>query len=142
MNILHVLTSRRKLGNFGEDAAARFLRRKRYKVMERNYVGKRGEIDMIAQRKNLLAFVEVKTRSVGVNGIYESRPASAVDSAKQRRLISIANEYARRTHKEDGCRMRMDVIEVYTEKVNDKLKIKKIVHIENAFDMNSAYRMY
>ena len=142
MNILHVLTSRRKLGNFGEDAAARFLRRKHYKVIERNYVGKSGEIDIIARKKRLLAFVEVKTRSAEKEGLYESRPAAAVDSKKQRRLISIANEYARRSHKEDGCQMRMDVIEVYTMKVNNKLKVKKIIHIENAFGMNSAYKMY
>ena len=142
MNILHILTSRRRLGNFGEDAAARFLRRNRYKILERNYVGKRGEIDIIASKKKMMVFVEVKTRNVENANARESRPAASVDSQKQRRLIHVANEYARRTHKVDGCMMRMDIIEVYTETNNDKTKIKKIVHIENAFNMNSAYKTY
>jgi putative endonuclease len=142
MNILHVLTSRRRLGNLGEDAAARFLKRHRYKILERNYVGKRGEIDIIASKKQMMVFVEVKTRNAENSNARESRPAASVDSKKQRRLIHVANEYARRVHKSDGCMMRMDIIEVYTETVNNKSKIKKIVHIENAFNMNSAYKVY
>ena len=141
MNILHVLTSRRRLGNLGEDAAARFLRRKRYLILERNYVGKNGEIDIIAKKKKMMVFVEVKTRSTFNGNGYEARPAASVDPAKQRRLIRVANEYARRIHKADGCVMRMDIIEVYTE-TNEKTRIRKIIHIEDAFNMNSAYRMY
>ena len=142
MNILHVLTSRRRLGNLGENAAARFLKRHRYKILERNYVGKRGEIDIIASKKKMMVFVEVKTRSTENANARESRPSASVDSQKQRRLIHVANEYARTVHKENGCMMRMDIIEVYTETINNKLKIRKIVHIENAFNMNSAYKTY
>ena len=142
MNILHVLTSRRRLGNFGEDAAARFLKRNRYKILERNYVGKRGEIDIIASKKTMMVFVEVKTRNAENENTRESRPAASVNSQKQRRLIHVANEYARRGHKADECMMRMDIIEVYTETNNDKTKIRKIIHIEDAFNMNSAYKRY
>ena len=143
MNILKVLTARRKLGNFGENAAARFLRRKRYRILERNFVGKNGEIDIIARKKNIMIFVEVKTRSVEASGTYESRPAAAVNSEKQRRLIRIANEYAHRVHKKDGDMMRMDIIEVLTKKnEKQKIQVEKIVHIENAFDMNTAYKTY
>ena len=142
MNILHVLTSRRRLGNFGEDAAARFLKRNRYKILERNYVGKRGEIDIIASKKTMMVFVEVKTRNAENENTRESRPAASVNSQKQRRLIHVANEYARRVHKADERMMRMDIIEVYTETNNDKTKIRKIIHIEDAFNMNSAYKTY
>ncbi len=142
MNILNVLTARRRLGNLGEAAAARFLRRKRYRILERNYVGKSGEMDIIAYKKNLMIFVEVKTRNIESKGVYESRPAAAVDAEKQRRLIRIANEYAHRIRKKDGCMMRMDIIEVLTKKnENKKTSVEKIVHIENAFDMNTAYKM-
>lgn len=143
MNILKVLTVRRKLGNFGENSAARFLRRKRYRILERNFVGKNGEIDIIARKKDIMVFVEVKTRSIESSGTYESRPAAAVNAKKQRRLIRIANEYAHRIHKKEGCAMRMDIIEVLTRKnEKQKIKIEKIVHIENAFDMNTAYKTY
>ena len=140
MNILKVLTPRRRLGNLGESYAAKLLRKNRYRILARNYIGKHGEIDIIAAKRKLLAFVEVKTRSIESQSQCEPRPACAVTPDKQRRLIYVANEYARRTHKSDGVLMRMDIIEIYTEKnKNGQPKIKKAVHIENAFDMNSAY---
>lgn len=143
MNILKILTPRRQLGNYGETTAARYLRRKGYWILERNYVGKWGEIDIIARKKHILCFVEVKTRSIGAKEGFEARPAASVDPEKQRRLIRVANEYARRTHKEIGCMMRMDIIEIYTEKnQKNKIKVHKLVHIENAFDMNSAYKTH
>lgn len=141
MNILKVLTPRRSLGNLGENYAARLLKKKGYRILERNYIGKWGEIDIIAGKRNLLAFVEVKTRSIQSQNALESRPAAAVNREKQRKLIQIADEYARKIHKKDGVLMRMDIIEIYTEKnQNEKTKVKKAVHMENAFDMNSAYK--
>lgn len=142
MNILKVLTPRRSLGNLGENYAARLMKKKGYRILERNYVGKWGEIDIIAEKKNLIAFIEVKTRSLESKSGFESRPATAVNQEKQRKLIQIANEYARRTHKKDGVLMRMDIIEIYTEKnQNGKPAVRNAVHMENAFDMNSAYRI-
>ena len=141
MNILKVLTPRRSLGNLGENYAARLLKKKGYRILERNYIGKWGEIDIIAGKRNLLAFVEVKTRSIQSQNALESRPAAAVNREKQRKLIQIADEYARKIHKKDGVLMRMDIIEIYTEKnQNENPKVKKAVHMENAFDMNSAYK--
>jgi putative endonuclease len=143
MNILKVLTPRRRLGNLGEAYASKFLRKKGYRILARNYVGKHGEIDIVAKKKNILAFVEVKTRSLESKCGLEARPASAVNPDKQRKLIHVANEYARRTHKKDGVLMRMDIIEIYTEKnENGKPGIKDAIHIENAFDMNSAYQNF
>ena len=140
MNIFKILTPKRRLGNLGENAAARYLRKHGYKILERSYEGKWGEIDIIAKKKNVFAFIEVKTRSKISIGLHEPRPAAAVDPEKQRRLIRIANEYARRIHKPEGCPMRMDIVEVITKKdETEKTKIESIYHIENAFDMNSAY---
>ena len=141
MNILKVLTPRRRLGNLGEGYAAKYLRKKGYRILERNYVGKWGEMDIIAKKRNLIAFVEVKTRSIEEKCDLESRPAAAVGREKQQKLIHIANEYARRIHKKDGILMRMDIVEVFTERnTTGESKVKSANHIENAFDMNSAYR--
>lgn len=142
MNILKILTPRRSLGNIGEKHAVRFLRKKGYRILETNYVGKWGEIDIIARKKDLIAFIEVKTRSAESANAHEARPAAAVNREKQRRLIRIANEYARRTHKPDGILMRMDIIEIITQKNRKgEPRVKSTVHIENAFDMNTAFSL-
>ena len=52
----------RHLGEFGEERAVRFLRRKGYRIVERNYRCRQGEIDIIARKRDILAFVEVKLR--------------------------------------------------------------------------------
>ena len=137
MNILKVLTPKRIIGNFGEREAARFLRQNGYKILERNYTANGAEIDIIARRENVTAFVEVKTRNVKNLGQIESRPASSVNPEKQRKIIKVANYY--RTHKRPDTRFRFDVIEVYIEDGIFNKKVKEIKHLEGAFDLNSAF---
>lgn len=57
------LTSNRSVGNFGENLACQFLQQKGYKILCRNYTIRGGEIDIIAQDKDCLVFVEVKLRT-------------------------------------------------------------------------------
>lgn len=77
-------------GKAGEDIAARFLRKKGYKVLERNFRGKRGEIDIIAlDPGGVLCFVEVKTRNSEAFG----RPEEAVTPSKIYRIKRTAEEY-------------------------------------------------
>ena len=137
MNILKILTPKRIVGNFGEKAAARMLRRKGYRILKQNYIAKNAEIDIIARRKDLTVFVEVKTRNIDSIGTIESRPASSVTPEKQRKIIKAAGYY--NSHNPSDTRLRFDVVEVYIETVNGKSKVKDIVHIEGAFDLNSAY---
>ena len=66
------------IGKSGEDRACRFLKRKGYKIVDRNYFSRFGEIDIIAQNKEYLVFVEVKTRS----NFFWGYPAEAVDKEK------------------------------------------------------------
>ena len=107
-----------------------------------NFSRSTSDMDLIARKKNCLCFVEVKTRNSESEYSFESRPAASVNPEKQRRLIKIATEYAHRIHKESGCMMRMDIIEVLTHRdTKGKIKVKKIVHIESAFDLNSAYKI-
>ena len=137
MNILKILTPQREIGNFGEKAAARLLRRKGYKILERNYTACGAEIDIIARRKNVTAFVEVKTRNTKHLGQEIARPASSVTPEKQRKIIKVASYY--NSHNRPDTRLRFDVIEVYTEGENIRPKINEIKHIEGAFDLNSAF---
>ena len=71
------------IGNFGEDEAIRYLIKNKYKIIERNYSCKLGEIDIIAKDKDVLVFIEVKTRT---NDKYGS-PSLAVNYYKKRKII-------------------------------------------------------
>ena len=71
------------LGKFGESEAEHYLKKKRYKILEKNYRGRLGEIDIIAEKKKEIIFVEVKTRKSDKFG----KPYEAVDFRKQRKII-------------------------------------------------------
>ena len=140
MKILEIFTKNRIIGNLGEREAVRHLRRSGYQILEKNYVALGYEIDVIARKKNVTAFVEVKARNVKHLGHFEARPASAVTPEKQRKLISVANYYSK--VKKLDTRMRFDIIEVYLEDKNKGIKVKETKHLENAFDWNTAYSVY
>ena len=127
MDILKVLTKERRVGNFGEEAAVKFLKKKGYKILERNYDSGTHEIDIIAESKDVTAFIEVKSRSIGSDSKKEARPASRVTPLKQRAVISAAKHYSA-LHPSQGP-MRFDVIEVYLEGADGELKVKEIKHI-------------
>lgn len=137
MRILEILTPKRRIGNVGERAAAKMLRRKGYRILKKNYTALGAEIDIIARKKDITAFVEVKTRNVKYLGYKEARPASSVNAEKQRKIIKAASYFA--SHHPSNTRLRLDVIEVYTEDDGGRLRIKEIKHIEGAFDKNSAF---
>ena len=136
MKILEILTEKRKIGNIGEALAAKHLKKHGYKIRKMNYVANNSEIDIIAENKSTLVFIEVKTRNFDKISNFEPRPASAVTPEKQRAIISAANCYIG-LNEIKGKRIRLDVIEVYL--YGDKSK-NKIIHIENAFNLNTAYK--
>ena len=140
MNILKVLTERRKRGNLGERLAARHLKKNGYKILERNYADKDAEIDIISKKEDTLVFVEVKARTVPSSSQRESRPASAVTPEKQKKIIRLASHYIRSIR--HSGRVRFDVIEVYLTNKNGKDRLFEIKHLINTFDLNSAYRPY
>ena len=133
MNILKILTDKRKTGNKGEDETAKHLKKHGYKIVARNYVAGNHEIDIIAENKEYICFVEVKTRTVGKNGDTEVRPAAAVSAEKQSSVISAARFYLGGFF--DPRMARFDVCEVYLEKDGS---LSKINYIENAFNFNTA----
>ena len=79
----------KELGAKGEKAAAEFVERIGMEVIERNWKGKSGEVDLIARDDDALVFIEVKTRRATDKG----HPEEAIDAAKQKRYIKLAGEY-------------------------------------------------
>jgi len=80
---------RLSLGKKGEELAINQLKALKYRILERNYKCPLGEIDIIARDKNMLVFIEVKTRATRDFGA----PAAAVDQRKQRQLSRVALTY-------------------------------------------------
>ena len=137
MRILELLTPKRIICNHGEREAVRYLKRNGYKILKKNYVALGYEIDIIARRENVTAFIEVKARDIKHLGYKESRPASSVTPEKQRKIIKAASYY--NAHHPSDTRLRLDVIEVYLEDNGKGNRVKEIKHIEGAFDKNTAF---
>lgn len=95
------------LGQRGEDAAARYLKRQGYRILERNrYLG-RNEIDIIAEEGDTIAFVEVRTRNV-LDGV---PPEDSIGPVKQRHLRQAAQRYIDQ-HGDESRYYRFDVVSV------------------------------
>ena len=123
-----------EVGRFGESVAAEHLKANKYKILQHNYFSSHNEIDIIAENKKYIVFVEVKTRTIPTNSSFQyETPASAVTYSKQKRILSAAqaylNEYPTRKMP------RLDVIEVYLSKnqTDGNPDVIKINHIEDAF---------
>ena len=114
--------NKRKFGIIGEKIAQDYLRNNGYKILEKNFYSKSGEIDIIAQKDRNIIFVEVKTRS----DLKFGTPAMAVNSRKKKHIKSVAKTfiYINRLNKYD---IRFDVIEILIN--NGKCNIN---HIEGA----------
>jgi putative endonuclease len=119
---------RKLLGKEGEDLAARFLTKQGYKILERNYRTRSGEIDLIALHRGEVVFVEVKTRTSNAFGA----PELAVTSHKQQRMIKAALGYIRhkRLH-QVPCRFDVVAISAAAE--------KDVELIQNAFEMDRTH---
>lgn len=95
----------REYGRRGEDAAARYLFRRGYEIVARNWTCRAGEVDIIARTDDAIVFVEVKTRKDTSKGL----PSEAVDARKRKKYEDIAISFLRDY---DACniRVRFDVI--------------------------------
>ena len=111
------------VGSGGERAAADFLKERGYHILERNFRGRGGEIDLIAIDGGVLVFVEVKVRRTLSRGA----PIEAVTPAKQARVRRAAQEYLTFSGRIFG-RIRFDVISVMKS-----AKSTDITHLKGAF---------
>jgi len=111
--------NKKQIGKIGEDMACNYLQKNNYKILERNFATKYGEIDIIAKdiQTREIIFLEVKTR----NNRKFGRGIEAIDNYKIRHIINTAKYYL--YIKKIKLNVRLDVIEIY-------IKEKKINHIK------------
>ena len=115
----------KSLGVEGENLAVKFLKKKGFRIIGRNFKTPLGEIDIIAKDGNTLVFVEVKTRTDDTFGY----PFEAVNKRKRQKLRDLASLYLKRLKKEPS--VRFDVLSIlYTNKGK-----KEIEHIKDAFEV-------
>lgn len=116
----------RDLGVSGESFSEKYLEGAGWRILAKNYRIRSAEIDLIAERDGLIAFIEVKTRRSGRYG----RPAEAVTLRKQQKIIAAAGMFMQGAEY-IGRACRFDVIEVF--KSNGEWCLN---HIENAFEVH------
>ncbi|MDO5479237.1 MAG: YraN family protein [Clostridia bacterium] len=118
----------RAIGNIGEDYAVKILKKNKYKIIERNFTVRGGEIDIIAKDGEYLVFTEVKLRRSADFG----RPSEYVGLKKQENLRTAAMLYMKKTEYDGLC--RFDVVEIIGE-INEKgkLMVSEANVIKNAF---------
>jgi putative endonuclease len=139
------ITEKRKTGNLGEDLACRFLMKHGYTIVERNYLKKCGEIDIIAKKKDILYFIEVKAVSAdylsdkynlpnissvsdetSIDGYF--RPEDNVHPWKLQRLARTIQIYLLERNVSPETSWQFDVITVYIDK---KRLVSKVSILEN-----------
>jgi putative endonuclease len=116
---------KKELGKRGEEIAIRFLKKKGYRILIRNYVCKLGEMDIIAREKDTLAFIEVKTRTSTTFG----PPQLAVNSTKQMQLSKVAL-YFLKEKKLEEVKARFDVVAILLGPKGEEIEL-----IKDAFDL-------
>lgn len=114
-------------GVLGEQIAIEYLEQQGYRILERNYTEKSGEIDIISQKNNVIVFVEVKRRT----GAKFGNGLESVTPDKIRRIIKTAELYLLRKGMSD-CSCRFDILIVGIDEVKE--------HIRNAFTKQDAGR--
>lgn len=116
---------RQQLGARGEEAAVRYLVSRGYRIIERNWRCKLGEVDVLAMDGELLVVVEVRTKMSERFGT----GAESVDARKQHKLRQLALTYMRMHNLSSETRLRFDVVSI---RVTPKGSYE-IDHIDHAF---------
>lgn len=111
-----------ELGKLGEEMAAEYLRKNGYAILQTNWVFQKAEIDIIAQKGDVLAIIEVKTRSTIDFGL----PQDFVKPKKIGLLVKAVNEYI--IQNDVDAEARFDIISIYKQNGNYVVE-----HIEDAF---------
>lgn len=103
------MASHNELGKLGEELAVEYLQKEGYEILETNWTFQKAEIDIIAQKENTLAIVEVKTRSSLDFGL----PQDFVKPKKIQLLVKAVNEYV--VSKNLDVNVRFDIIAIHKE---------------------------
>lgn len=116
---------RRVAGKKGEELAVKFLKKAGYNILEKNFRSRLGEVDIIAEEKGSLVFIEVKSRASRQFG----DPKEAITEQKKRQISKTALGFMNR-HKLFGQQARFDVVTI--QFVNGKPQFELV---KNAFDV-------
>ena len=122
-SILSEQPSKRSVGNDGENRAALFLESRGYTIIARNCRTRSGEIDIIAQKSDLLVFAEVKTLPSG--GL--ETLAHELNLRKQKRIIETSKFFLAKHRQYNNSKIRFDVLAI------DVPELEPVYHIEDAF---------
>ncbi len=118
-------SSTRVLGRQGEDIAWEYLKRRGYRILERNYRCRYGEIDLVAKDGETIVFIEVKSRRTAAFG----DPEESVSPAKQKKISTVALNYLKDKGLYDRP-ARFDVVSVLASVLG-----QKVTRIPDAFDL-------
>jgi len=116
---------KKELGQKGEEFALRFLKKRGYQIIQKNYVCKMGEMDIIAKEKDTLVFIEVKTRTSTTFG----PPQLAVNPKKQSQMSKVALNFLKEKKLED-VKARFDVVAILLGPRGEEIEL-----IRDAFDL-------
>lgn len=118
-------TEKQKIGAIGEDCACKYLEKNKFSIVDRNYLKKWGEIDIVAKKNGVLHFVEVKSVSreisfeKGKNVIHETkgdyRPEENMHPWKLQRLSRVIQTYLLEKNVSDNMDWKFDVMTVYID---------------------------
>ena len=126
MNIVlktNLKNNNKQTGNDGENRAAAFLEENGYKIIERNFRTRSGEVDIIAQKENTIIFAEVKTLPKGNIETLEH----VLSLIKQKKIIETAKFFLLKYRKYNDSFIRFDVLAI------DVPGLDPVYHIQNAF---------
>jgi putative endonuclease len=115
-------------GELGEHIACRYLQKHGYRIVERNYSKKWGEIDIIAEKGGTLTFVEVKTQEVAIvkdtPEEHTSQPEERVDARKKRRLARAISTYlSHKSREDDDWQFLVAVVELNTDSKQARVRV-------------------
>jgi putative endonuclease len=113
--------TKKALGSKGEDLAVRFLKKKGFTVIERNFHCPAGEIDLVAREGDTLVFVEIKARSSSEYGL----PQDAVDRFKQKKIIQAARVYLAEHRLNEEIPARFDVVAIHVRPSGHTIELIK-----------------
>jgi|SRR3989344_4084517 len=120
------LTEKRRLGDLGENIACSFLEKRGFEIIERNYLRKWGEIDIVTRKGGVMRFIEVKSVvSRGTSDNY--RPEENMHPGKLKRLARIMQTYL--LEKKLDCDWQLDLVTVKMDEINRKARVEIIENI-------------
>jgi putative endonuclease len=121
-------SNRKRRGDKGEDIAVHYLTNGGYQVIDRNYLKREGEIDIIAKKDSIIIFIEVKTRFIKNEDDLLEPPEATISNSKIAKIRKTATAFMKEKKLSPDREYRCDVISIVVNKKKAKIK-----HIKYAF---------